>query len=161
MTFQYVVANTPTLVGSLRPGLGALVSRHAAQVDCCPTRRLRGSVFLDPVLATARPNRPSWDYAIGWKSRSGPECAFFAEVHPANSAHVMTVIQKKLSVVSWMRQDAPLLLGLAAETERVLSEGVFHWLATDSGVAIRPGSRQSRMLQQEGISGPKRRLVLQ
>lgn len=160
MKFRSIVANTPALVGHWQAGLRALAREHSARVDCRPTTRLRGSVSLDPILAASRPGAPSWDYAIGWESRSGSECVCFAEVHPANNEHVRAIIQKKRSVLTWIGQDAPALLQLAVKAETALNQPAFHWLATDSGVAIRKGSRQSRMLQEAGIDGPKRRLVL-
>jgi len=127
MKFRSILANTPALVGHWQAGLRALAREHSARVDCRPTTRLRGSVSLDPILAASRPGAPSWDYAIGWESRSGSECVCFA---------------------------------LAVKAKTALNQPAFHWLATDSGVAIRKGSRQSRMLQEAGIAGPKRRLVL-
>lgn len=161
MTFQRAVSNTPVLHGHLHPGLQALDSSHAALVECRPPRRLRGSVCLDRVLDTARPGQPSWDYAIGWEHRSRRECVCFAEVHSASSDHVAKIVEKKRSILSWLRQDAPLLRQLAADSERIVCGAVFHWLATDAGVAIRPGSRQAKLLQEQGIVGPKRRLILE
>lgn len=160
MTFEEAIQETPALKNHLRQGLQALAAGHAAQVRCRPTTRLRGSVFLDPVLDAVRPGAPSWDYAVGWESLSGPECVCFAEMHPANNEHVRAVINKKRSVLGWLRSDGPLLRALAEETARVTGSPVFHWLATGAAIAIRPGTPQSRMLQEAGIAGPKRRLDL-
>lgn len=156
MSFRDAVATVPSLAAHLELGLRALQGNHASMIECAPSRRLRGSVYLDPILG----DRRSWDYSIGWACRSGPECVNFVEVHPANSLHIDTILAKKASVLDWLRREAASLAELARDTERTTERPVFHWLATESGIAIRPGSRQSRQLQAAGISGPVRRLTL-
>ena len=73
---------------------------------------------MDPVITATDPGTPCWDYAIGWKSRSGPEGINFAEAHPANNGHVNTIVQKKQSVVEWIHRHAPLVATLVVESRK-------------------------------------------
>ncbi len=152
-TFREAVEACETPVGdAYRPGLRGL-GRYSRRVRCSDPRRFTGSLSLEETLAESHPNEPLWDYGIGFR-RDSTEVAIWIEVHPADTSQVRNVLDKLRGLKGWLEMHAPALGQLTDRTG-----WGYVWTAT-SGVHIRPGSRQARLLSKSGIKGPMRCLKL-
>lgn len=160
MSFRSAVgAVDDSLAAAYRPGKQALQRRHANQIDCADANRLTGSIDLDDSLKDVIEHRNAsrWDYGLGYRLPNRIEIAIWVEVHPASTSNVVEVLKKFEWLKTWLRESAP---DLKALTEKNTSIQAYHWLATNAGVHIRPGTPQERRLRSVGLNLPKRRLTL-
>lgn len=159
MTFEDAVKASPHEVqASLRPGKQALKGAHREQVTCPDSRRFTGSIDLDAALAATQEHSASsrWDYGIGLRV-DDQEIAIWVEIHPASAGEVNTVLRKHKWLRTWLQEEAPALNSLTTSQAGVRR---YIWLATASGVNLRPGSREARRLNEAGISSPRHKLEL-
>lgn len=157
MTFENAVLALPQPVNAgYQSGKHALKGEHRWQVECDDDTRIAGSVNLDLACERSHPNAHRWDYGLGFRERNGSESAIWLEVHPATAGEVSTVLRKRSWLVEWLRTEARDLAKLTARRQGVS----FYWLATGSGVHIRPGSQHARRLQAVGLDLPRRKIVL-
>ncbi len=140
MTFPEAVRSTPEIATALKPGLAAVEHKYRNRLQPQNTRFVTGSVDLDGTLQAALPDANRWDYAIGYRPNGETHKVFFAEVHPASTAEVKRVLEKKRWLDSWLSGRA---LGQ-------VHPRVYAWLAT-KGVHIRRGSPQEKQVQSQGI----------
>lgn len=150
---------TPSLADAYAPGLRAL-GADSPHVGCKDTRRFTGSIALDEALQQVKGygQAARWDYGVGYRPSSSAETAVWVEVHPAQTTNVSEVLRKLDWLKGFLRENAKDLWEL---TKRVPEDtGAFHWVATNSGTHIRPGSREERRLRQAGLNLPKRKLEL-
>ncbi len=134
----------PNLAQGVKPGLQALSSIHHELVlnpreSCC-------AIALDNHFAGTEPNASCWDYLVVTKTdrRVG------IEVHGGSSSDVDDIIAKKEWALEKLRLECPTTL--PAE---------WFWLlparASSHSSAITP---KRRLLNQNGIQGPSRRVTL-
>jgi hypothetical protein len=156
MTFQEAVERALTGIhAAYQPGKQALQGSHREQVNCADNRRLTGSVNLDAALSRTHAHANRWDYGIGLRY-GDREAAVWIEVHPVSTGEVDTILRKLHWLKQWLRTEAPDLHDL---TRNGSVEKPYVWLAT-GGINIRPGSREARRLNQEGLDLPRHRLEL-
>jgi len=109
--FQQAVLNTPGLGGGAYcPGLRALTNKHRARVKPGEVQIL-GSVNIGQALHQRYPNKPLWDYAIGFQKGNKPY-AIWVEVHPANTSNVSEVLSKLRWLKEWLSSRATQLHAL-------------------------------------------------
>ena len=145
MDFIEAIDNTPDLAGCLQPGLQALQPGERARLDVSNPRALKGSVDIDTCTKIKYPTEPRWDYIIGYQ-----EAIYYIEFHPANAGEVNTVLAKH----QWLRQwqaHTPL--------KELQNESTYHWIASGD-IGFTHGSKYSRLLSQQGIQMPVKRLKL-
>lgn len=164
MNLQDAVQGILILEAGLKRGLQAL-GGHSIVVQCSPPNRLQYSLNIEVALLPILRNGKLWDYAVGWVTKKRHSCVCFIEVHPANNAHVNDIIEKKRSLETWIRTNAQTLLSLKDATIRHLTEDgddptVFHWISTSARIALTRNDPKRRALNTNGISGPKRSLIL-
>ncbi len=138
-------------------GKKAMKGKHREQVDCADTKRFLGSFDLDNAYAGAQPNANRWDYGLGFKEKSKEEVMLWLEVHSATAGEVDAFLRKYQWLMNWLKTEAK---DLAALTKRKGGQKCFLWLATDSGVNIRPGSQHARRLQSAGFDLPRQKIIL-
>jgi hypothetical protein len=109
MCFRAAVEATLELKGAYRAGLKALSEPDRSRIVCPKPRRLAGSVNLETALRATHAHDPLWDYAIGWKADSRADRVIWAEVHPASSSHVGSILKKAAWLRTWLKTSAPRL----------------------------------------------------
>lgn len=156
MTFADAVRSIPGPIGeACQSGKQALKGEHRDQVRCSNSRRFSGSINLEAaVLAVDGQEQQGnlWDYGLGFRERDGSESAVWVEIHPASTTEVSTVLKKLAWLQRWLHSEARELEALTHQEGRPAR---FIWLATASGVHIRPGTPQARRLQQAGLALPR------
>lgn len=158
MTFRQVVMASPKPVrSSFKPGKQGMKGEHRGQVDCTDTKRFCGSFNLDAAYTNAQPKANRWDYGLGFREEDGKESAIWIEVHPASSGQVEVVLLKYQWLLNWLKTEAH---ELAALSRRSSGGKSFFWIATASGVNIRPGSLHARRLQSVGFDLPRQKITL-
>jgi len=160
MTFHQAAQKCPLPVcNAILPGKKALEARHRQQVNCREPERLTSSINLDQTLQQVPNHRNSnrWDYGVGYKPEQGPERAVWIEVHPASTSEVGAVLRKLDWLKRWLESEARALQQITI-TDRQLK--AYHWLATETGVHIRPGTPQDRRLRAAGLDSPRRKILL-
>lgn len=158
MTFkEAVAAAAPPVDAAYKPGKQALERRHRGKVDCADRQRLTGSINLDEALARepGYANQPRWDYGLGYRPESGPECAVWVEVHSATTSEVSKVLRKLEWLRDWLNAEAEQLQKLTAAA----SGARFVWVAS-KGIQISGNSPQARLLSSSALSKPRKRLLL-
>ena len=152
--FERAVRQCPAPVGqAYQRGLQAL-GAYSNRVRCRKTQQLTGSINLERAVAGTGSSENLWDYGIGYR-RQGIEVAVWIEVHAAHTGEVKVVMKKLDWLRRWLQGD-----GTALQSLTNWLSNPFWWVATDSGVHIRAGSPQERLLRQSGLMGPKRNLDL-
>ena len=145
MDFIAAVHNTPDLAGCLQSGLQALQPAERARLDVSNSRALKGSVNIDTCTKAKYPAEPRWDYVIGFQ-----ESVYYIEFHPAKAGEVNTVLAKHQWVQRW-QAHTPL--------KELQNESTYHWIASGD-IGFTRGSKYSRLLSQQGIQMPVKRLKL-
>ena len=140
MSFAEIIQNTSEIAHCLRSGLQAL-GADSRKIEVNATRDLSGSVNIDSCVADSYPNDPRWDYVFGYKDH-----IFYVEVHPGTTGEVSTIVNKLNWLKQWRRR---LITGLEASQHN----SSYHWVFSGK-TAITKNSKYSRMLVQNGISGP-------
>jgi hypothetical protein len=152
MVFKEAVSKTKELSDAYFPGLQALEETDRNRIRCKNTRRLLGSFNLEKSLRRRYIGKPIWDYGIGWHAPRKSECAIWIEVHSADSGHVEDVLKKVKWLKNWLHVKAPSL-------NDITYENGFVWIASGA-VSLSNTSRQARQLANEGVSFPRKALVL-
>ena len=129
--FELKVRKVSGLIDCFYPGLKALSRRERGKITVenpQKSRHLEGSVKLDGCLNGAR-----WDYLVGYDGK-----VFFAEIHPAHTGEVSTVLGKLTWLKNWQAHTP------------FAGERRYFWVAT-GGVHILKRSREWRLLAQRGL----------
>jgi len=138
MSFKDDVTATIDISSCFRSGLNGVKHSERKYFNFPDTRKIDGSVDIDSCTMPLYPQDNRWDYVVGYDGRT-----YFAEIHPANTSQVRTMISKLKWLQKWLRdQSSPL-------------SGTYHWVASGK-IAIAKGSPQARKLASSGIVGPKR-----
>lgn len=137
--FKKAVLDTPEVSACFQNGLQAL-GANSAKVSLSDSRKAEGSVDIDGCTAALYPNDNRWDYALGYDG-----AVYFAEVHPANTGEVSTVLRKLQWLKDWLHAKAPELNKLKA-THRT----PFYWILSGK-FNIPKNSPQYRRLVQAGL----------
>lgn len=137
------------------PGKGAVEGKYSASIVATQNGTVfTGSVDLDTQFKQSESHSHRWDYGLGLKERSQPECAVWIEPHSGSSAGEVAVILAKLK---WLKAklDSPPFGPLKALTTEAARQGKtpYVWLASGK-VGIRPGSREARQLASVGMRLP-------
>jgi len=140
VSFVDAVRSAPEIAECLTAGLQALGS-NSRKVEINSTRHLTGSVDIDSCVAASYPNDHRWDYVFGYKDR-----IYYVEVHPGTTGEVSVVIAKLNWLKQWRRHSA-------ASLEASQHRSSYHWVSSGR-TAITKNSKYSRILAQNGISGP-------
>lgn len=160
MSFKKAVESAkPPLSNAYQTGLRAM-GTYSKKISCHRSvgKTITGSIDFDGTLAPlpeyASLNR--WDYGIGYNPANGRECAIWVEIHSANDQEVGTLVRKVKQLKEYLKSNAPKLWEMtrnAPETFRYV------WIGTKS-VSLSRHDPAFRRAMQEGISPPKRELVL-
>jgi hypothetical protein len=145
-SFEVLVGNIASIRNCFKKGLIAL-GAHAVKVEVQNTRLLCGSVNIDECLRTQYPQSNRWDYLICYDN-----FIYFIEVHSGHTGEVSTMLRKLQWLKDWINSDAPALKPLLAKPK------AFIWILS-KGNQIQKGSRQSKLLAQNGLN-PISRLKL-
>ena len=140
MSFVDAVRSIPEIAECLKAGLQALGS-NSRKVEVRSTHDLAGSVDIDSCVAANYPNEHRWDYIFGYKGH-----IYYVEVHPGTTGEVEVVIAKLNWLKQWCRRSAERL-------EASQHGSSYHWISSGR-TAITKNSKYSRILVQNGISGP-------
>ena len=158
MTFRQALMAAPEPArSSFKPGKQGMKGEHRWRVDCANPARFSGSFDLDAAYAVAQPEAHRWDYGLGFQEQDGMDTAIWIEVHPASTSEVETILLKYQWLLHWLKTEAR---ELAALSRRSSGGKSFFWLATASGVNIRPGSLHARRLQNAGFDLPRQKITL-
>jgi hypothetical protein len=130
-------------------GLHALCIADRNRMNCRKTRRLAGSVNLETALRLTHGNDPIWDYGIGLQVDGRNDRAIWAEVHPASSSHVNSMLKKAAWLRTWLNESSHALRDM---TDRNMG---FVWISSGS-VNLLKSSPQARKLAQAGIRYPSK-----
>ncbi len=115
MTFRQAVEETSDIDAAYEKGLQALRTRDRRRIAAEDTCRISGSVNLDSALRRRFPDKPRWDYAVGYRPVNlDDEIVYWIEIHPANSGEIQVVLQKLSWLKTWLQQCAPSLCRLKA-----------------------------------------------
>jgi len=158
VSFKQAITSSPAPVrDACLAGKQGMKGEHREQVDCADTRRFLGSFDLDNAYKATQAGANRWDYGLGFKEKSNDEVMIWLEVHPATTSEVDVFLRKYQWLVNWLKTEAK---DLAALTTRKNGQKCFFWLATDSGMNIRPGSQHARRLQSAGFDLPRQKIIL-
>jgi len=152
MNYKEAVNNTEELSNAYQPGIHALSRTDRNRIVVKDSYRLAGSVNLETSVRRAYPEKPIWDYGIGWRTSRRNERAIWIEVHSADSGHVNDIIKKVRWLKDWLYQKAPML-------KEITHENGYVWIAS-GGIALSKTSQQARQLANEGVSYPRKLLEL-
>ncbi|MGD0653368.1 MAG: hypothetical protein ABSA16_03415 [Thermoguttaceae bacterium] len=140
MSFSAAVKNTEILSSAYQRGLQALKRSDRSRITCANSRNCTGSVNLESALSDSCPNKPIWDYGIGYRTIEASEIVYWVEVHPASSKNVQEMLNKVAWLKNWLT-SARLLNGLQKH---------FVWVASGK-VSLLPHSPQRKRIAQAGI----------
>lgn len=144
-----------------KPGKQAIANRYQELVHArVASTRFTGSVDMDAAFRQAEGKAHRWDYGLGVQRQGQQECAIWVEPHSAASTGEVKTMLAKLD---WLQAKLrlPAYADLKALTDACAHQGIapYHWLAT-AHVAMRPGSREARMLAQRGLYLPRSKVVI-
>ena len=142
-------------------GKSAVDKRYRALIDSKDAKtRFTGSVDMDAAFSPTKPDAHRWDFGLGVQVPGQPECAIWVEPHSAASTGEVKTMLAKLDWLQAKLQQ-PAFAQLQALTQACARQGItpFHWLAT-AHVALRPGSREARLLAQRGLHLPRSKVVI-
>jgi len=140
---KFQLAVDKDLPGAYCSGLGAIKGSDRNKFDFLKdTRKINGSADIDTTVKKQFPTDNRWDYVVGYNEK-----AYFFEVHPMTEGEVATLIAKK----DWLEG----LLTSKVKNINKLKQTPFFWLPTDSGCAIPPRSRKTKMLELNKIEWRK------
>lgn len=142
-------------------GKQAVEGQYRDRITATVGNTFTHSVDMDGHFKASEGASPRWDFAVGIKSGSNGEAAYWIEPHPANSTgEVHTMIAK----LNWLKAklEAPEFAGLKGLRDAAVAKGAdpYRWLATDATIRITAGSREARMLALHGLGMPRRTVVL-
>lgn len=144
-SFKEAVLTIGEISDCYSPGLRAL-GANSTIIEVSNTRKLNGSVFLENCLQSRFSGENLWDYCFGYSDR-----AWFAEVHPAQTSEVETMIKKLNRRKKWLKTNGKPL-------NEIKAEKAFIWIASGK-TAILPNSRQHRKAIESGLK-PISKLML-
>ncbi len=136
---QRAVEKTEDVHGAFCDGLRAIKNADRPKFDLADTRQIGGSVDIDSATKVLYPLNNRWDYAIEYKNET-----YFAEVHPAATSEVDTVIKKLDWLKAWLKDKAPEINKIKAK------ESPYIWLYTNR-FDILPTSTQYKKIAQQGL----------
>ncbi len=151
MKFRDAVEQTKFFQKFYRQGLQALRAEDKKHVEAQDARKITGSVDMDQALTETLPQSPRWDFAIGYRQKSGiGEKVYFLEIHPAETGELKAMIEKVKFLTDWMPQRAQVLWSMPKE---------IHWVASGD-LDIRKNERRLKELAELGVKYPKKKLTL-
>jgi hypothetical protein len=152
---------------AINAGLNVAVGKQAVEgqyrdhIVTTAGNTFTNSVDMDGHFKASEGASPRWDFAVGIKSGTNGESAFWIEPHPANSTGEVNAMLAKLS---WLKNklNTPEFVGLKKLRDAAVAKGAdpYRWLATDATIRITAGSREARLLAREGLGMPRRKVVL-
>jgi hypothetical protein len=142
----------------VQPGKKALKGEYRDAVEANPRSSFTGSADLDAAFQPSEPQAARWDYCLGVSSDQ--EKLFWIEPHPASST---SEVPKMLAKLDWLKAKLaqPAFASLLSLTNRTRADGsiVYLWLCSGAN-RITPNSREALMLARNGLSLPRRHLIL-
>jgi hypothetical protein len=140
MSFVDAIRNTSEISECLRAGLQALGS-NSTKIRVVSTNNLKGSVDIDSCVKYVYPTDHRWDYIFGYEDH-----VYYVEIHPGSTGEVKVIIKKLNWLKQWRKHSATNL-------ENIQHRSTYHWVSSGK-IAITKNSKYSRILAQNGISGP-------
>lgn len=143
----------------VQSGKGAIKGEYRAAISASSPWTHSESLDLDAHFENSEPRACRWDYGVGVQ-HGNAELVVWIEPHPASSTgEVKRIVEK----VRWLKDklDLPIFNELKALTEATVGKGhrPYRWLHAGS-LRIAPGSKEARVLAQEGVEFPSRRIKL-
>jgi hypothetical protein len=154
MSFEDAVHATTEIRGAYRPGLQALQAAARKAIQANDTRRLEGSVDIDTTLRPIYPQDPRWDYVVSVQDDAGAPRLYWIEYHEANGETAKDVASKARWVKQWARTAGRPVWEFGGRKMDL------RWIASGR-VRLPKKSRQVRLLAQEGVHPPVRRLKVE
>jgi hypothetical protein len=154
MSFEDAVEATAEIRGACRPGLQALQAAARKAIQANDTRRLEGSVDIDTTLRPIYPHDPRWDYVVSVQDDAGAPRLYWIEYHEANGETAKDVASKARWVKQWARTAGRPVWEFGGRKMDL------RWIASGR-VRLPKKSRQVRLLAQEGVHPPVRRLKVE
>jgi hypothetical protein len=128
---------TSALQPQVKPGLGALESRHKECIAQDLRRAFADSQDIDAGLRRGREREHRWDYLLGHRDSSQ---VIALEPHPVSDGEIKEIIRKKAAAQEQLSDH------LKADARIV----AWLWVASDS-VPLAPTERGTLLLNQAGI----------
>lgn len=143
-------------------GKGAMKGEYRSGVELSAGHSFTESIDLDTHFEAAEPDSNRWDYGVGVKLKNGTEVAFWVEPHPASSTGEAKVILKKFA---WLKSklDEAKFSGLKSLCLATVQQGhnPYRWQTSEDGkIRITAKSTEARLLAQNGIAMPAKRVML-
>ncbi len=136
--FKKAVDITKDVAGCHRNGLQAL-GNDSHRVSLSDPAKCGGSLNIDDCTQALYPQSNRWDYAIHFEAE-----VYFAEVHPAHTSEVKTVLNKLEWLKNWLDKNAPEIKKLRAANKP------YFWIQTKNFDILKT-SPQYRQLAQAGL----------
>ena len=141
---------------NIESGKQAIKAEYRGQVSVGKNFSFTGSVDLDHHFSNAEPNANRWDYGVGFNHDD--EFIIWIEPHPASSPKEVDIVLKKLK---WLQSKlkSPGYEGFFKLTKATQEKGErpFRWLYKGK-TSFRAGGKEARLLAQNGLNLPERRI---
>jgi hypothetical protein len=141
MTLRDLIAQCAALRNSFYKGLKAIKNRDKRLIYASRPRAIIGSIDIDATMQASQRHDHLWDYLIGVKEEK--QCAYFVEVHSAETSQVNVVLQKLTWLHGFVSRELP-------DLNRKEFDSMYYWVGTN-GVHIPRTTPQYRLLAENDL----------